>query len=772
MTEGQKYLLKLYKEVDEICKKNNIRYYLAGGTLIGAVRHRGFVPWDDDFDLYMTRDEFNKFIAVAKKGGLPENRVLECQELNRTYRNVFARYTDISTSAIHKNQLISDDVAGEVLDILQLDPVPNNPQVQKKHFKRLMLYADLINPSVGYSSRCGWNKFYYPIYKKMMDICGKDRVLSGIEKKLFKYKEEECDTYVMRWSGAPLIFKKDLFEPALTMPFEGVDSTIPKGFNEYLVDHYGDDWIFIPKVDQQMSHEAVHSLNHDYKLIRESYEPYIEKEKILKQYEKRKMNILFSVKRSHKVADRIVALRGERLRVELLDKISKEKISVEQWYREGKYSSIQKFFNTYYVMQGSAQFTGRDTFKDFYRFQNPILIDLPLEILWPVLSVQHETGKTGKVNRVLEIYRQVKGKLPAELQELKDAIDLQRKAVNLYSFQKYNEALEIAQGLLKEYPRNSSLIKLLVRTMFRLQEDEKKIKNLISKGRELCPEDGEFIKYDADLLFEKNREKACIQYLDARKKTSNGSVLMEIADNIDLYVKELFLKMENCLQGGEYAEATRYYEKIRFFANTPEADIRYFSGMIHEGISRDEAVQIFNWASEAAEVVETEAVEKLMLRALAHCGEAPFIAVPHIKILKLYKGISERIEETYKDIEKRQNIASRNNWQDYERALKKLLADLKKYEGYIKEAYDLYREVVDQLEDFPVLEKELTDMYEADIHNLNELWGKSLVGRKNVIDNLSIKFASMEMFDEISKKLMLKNSLDSDIREEMRRNRE
>ena len=53
MTEKQKYLLKLFKEVDEICKENNLRYVMSGGSLIGAVRHEGFVPWDDDVDSYL-----------------------------------------------------------------------------------------------------------------------------------------------------------------------------------------------------------------------------------------------------------------------------------------------------------------------------------------------------------------------------------------------------------------------------------------------------------------------------------------------------------------------------------------------------------------------------------------------------------------------------------------------------------------------------------------------------------------------------------------------
>jgi len=76
MTEKQKYLLKLFREVDEICREHNLRYVLAGGSLIGALRHEGFVPWDDDVDLYMPRSDWEKFIEICKTE-LPPDREIQ-----------------------------------------------------------------------------------------------------------------------------------------------------------------------------------------------------------------------------------------------------------------------------------------------------------------------------------------------------------------------------------------------------------------------------------------------------------------------------------------------------------------------------------------------------------------------------------------------------------------------------------------------------------------------------------------------------------------------
>ena len=76
MTEKQEHLLQLFREIDEICKENNLRYVMAGGTAIGVVRNEGFIPWDDDVDIYMPRADWEKLVELSE-AVLPENRVSE-----------------------------------------------------------------------------------------------------------------------------------------------------------------------------------------------------------------------------------------------------------------------------------------------------------------------------------------------------------------------------------------------------------------------------------------------------------------------------------------------------------------------------------------------------------------------------------------------------------------------------------------------------------------------------------------------------------------------
>ena len=85
MTEKQEHLLQLFRELDEICKKNNLRYVMAGGTAIGVVRNEGFIPWDDDVDIYMPRDDWNKLVEISGSV-LPEHRALQCGRRPQLYQ--------------------------------------------------------------------------------------------------------------------------------------------------------------------------------------------------------------------------------------------------------------------------------------------------------------------------------------------------------------------------------------------------------------------------------------------------------------------------------------------------------------------------------------------------------------------------------------------------------------------------------------------------------------------------------------------------------------
>ena len=187
MTEKQKHLLQLFREIDEICKKHNLRYVMAGGSLIGVVRNEGFIPWDDDVDIYMPKADWDKLVELAPKE-LPPHRAVQCVDTDRNYTNTFPRYASTDTCAIHRHQIIGKDKAGEIIDVLTLDPIPADDREYEKYRNHLMVYSDLINIAVVYGNRYEVPVTLYLKYLLSYLILGKDRTLKKLEKIMFSYK--------------------------------------------------------------------------------------------------------------------------------------------------------------------------------------------------------------------------------------------------------------------------------------------------------------------------------------------------------------------------------------------------------------------------------------------------------------------------------------------------------------------------------------------------------------------------------------------------------
>lgn len=117
--------LKNLIEFDKVCKKLGINYTLSAGTLLGAVRHHGFIPWDDDIDVALLRADYDRFISEAPRF-LPENLFVQTNETDSNYPLNFCKLIDISTTLIEYNRNISNMKTGIFIDIFPIDQVSSN----------------------------------------------------------------------------------------------------------------------------------------------------------------------------------------------------------------------------------------------------------------------------------------------------------------------------------------------------------------------------------------------------------------------------------------------------------------------------------------------------------------------------------------------------------------------------------------------------------------------------------------------------------------------
>lgn len=560
MTEKQKYLLKLFREVDEICREHNLRYVLAGGSLIGALRHEGFVPWDDDVDLYMPRSDWEKFIEICKTE-LPPDREIQCSEVDRNYTNSFPRYASTNTCAIHKSQIIGKDCGGEIIDILTLDPVPADDKEYEKYRTHMMIYSDLINISVGYSDRWEIPASMYLKYLFSYIFLGKKRTLAKLEKIMFSYKEEECDRYAMRWGGCPFLFDKDMMFPVKEGIFEGKKAMIPNKCSDYLIWHYGDEWSYMPPHDKREGHVAVCVDDLPYQELREEYMPKINKERLRWDSVFRKFYNMRIAKKSHKVRQDGLAMKARAVALDLQRAIDESGLKIRELVESRSFRKLSALFGSYYKNQLSADFIGREDYTNIYAFYHPTLVEIPDDVFYAAMLTLFYTERVSKAYRMMQVRQQL-DHLSPEMEGLKEDIEFFRKAADHYEFHRIKEAEQIVNELLKKYPGHPGFMKFKCRFLMEdAGENRVEAERFLDKALKMFPEDGYFLKYKADIFWmDGEMQKAAELYLQVKNKTTNGIVWMEMDRFFRGYKSEILKSCEELIANHNKKEALALME--------------------------------------------------------------------------------------------------------------------------------------------------------------------------------------------------------------------
>lgn len=139
--ELQLRILETLKAVDNVCREHNLRYYIWAGTMIGAVRHKGFIPWDDDLDIAMPRPDYDRLIEHAAEW-LPKPYEMVCAENDGVYPLPFAKIQNADTTLIERMHL--KYLGGIYLDVFPIDGVPEGAVARKLHFARYEYYKRVL----------------------------------------------------------------------------------------------------------------------------------------------------------------------------------------------------------------------------------------------------------------------------------------------------------------------------------------------------------------------------------------------------------------------------------------------------------------------------------------------------------------------------------------------------------------------------------------------------------------------------------------------------
>lgn len=556
MVEKQKRLFTLLKEIDTICKNNGIEYVLAGGTLVGAIRHRGFLPWDDDVDIMITRSNWDK-LKEAAKTQLPPNRALVAPELDPNYTNSFPRYMDTSVSAIHSHQIPGRDMAGEIIDVLVLDPIPDDDESYRRYIDGIMVYSDLTNDAVIVGRRWLTSARKYMKYKLLSLIRGKAYALKKLEDELFTYPEEKCRYYAMRWSGVPFRFEKRWYENIKMAQFEDIMAMIPGCTGEYLTWHYGDDWMYVPSVSERESHETVSSETAGFQTLREEYLPRISLKRFYWTAFYRKSIGMAIAKEDYELTTHLMEVLAYTEKVKCEKKLRATGVPPEELTEALSVGELAELFADYYAFQFRREIIGREDWVNIYPFNHPVLVELESAYFYAAVYTLFHTNRIAKAKRMIDIWK-MHHEAGERLEQIETDILTYRHAANLFFDEDDpRQAEAIVDELLERYPHHISIWKLKLRLNVAAGSDA--WKKLSEQCLEMWPEDGEFIKYRADQILENEGfQEAFPEYIAAYEQTSNGLTHLQIMD----IVKENFAQVTRMQSEGLGEETMKVLEKM------------------------------------------------------------------------------------------------------------------------------------------------------------------------------------------------------------------
>lgn len=258
----QKELL-VYKEIAKVCDKYALNYFAIGGTCIGAVRHRGFIPWDDDIDIALPREDYEAFRTKYYKE-LPPYLLKLDYDNSRQHSFLFTKIHDARTTFVEsyaKNS--TEKYTGAFVDLMPIDGLPDDAKERNatiKSFQKLDYLNNRCRPvplSVYGGAVLGPFKF---LARKIFGIFHDYNFYSTEVKKLgIKHNYNTAKYCIFTWRASTcaltierIVFPKYFFDEIIEVPFENTVMKIPKMYDAYLKQDFGD-YMRLPPVEQQKS---------------------------------------------------------------------------------------------------------------------------------------------------------------------------------------------------------------------------------------------------------------------------------------------------------------------------------------------------------------------------------------------------------------------------------------------------------------------------------------------------------------------------------------
>ena len=252
--------LEIAKEIKRVCEENDIRYFLIGGSFLGAVRHQGFIPWDDDMDIGMLRSDYEKFCRLAPQK-LGKQYCLQTWHTEPNYSLPFGKVLKRNTLYMENKKSRRLQENGIYVDIFPYDNAPEDPFEQVNLAQRLLsIYRTKLMKS-GYApwreeDKIIWRKRIGYVYYQIKALFVSQRELGKAYDALAVALPESSLLCEQEAKAKPIYFPRKLVEKLADYTFEGITFKGPKDYDAYLKIAYGD-YMQLPPEDQRENRHQI-----------------------------------------------------------------------------------------------------------------------------------------------------------------------------------------------------------------------------------------------------------------------------------------------------------------------------------------------------------------------------------------------------------------------------------------------------------------------------------------------------------------------------------